>query len=253
MKNIGLQGLNYRNTSVQLNGELHLIKVIADFYSSYSTPLILFDVGANVGNYSKLLLTNFPDNSTIYAFEPFSIPFQKLTELQRNHSSLKIHQAGFSDKEEYRLVFSSEEYSEIGGMYNRDYLFKETPHEIEETSRFLTLDGFCAENKINHIQFIKIDVEGHELFVLKGAANLLQTHKIDIIQFEFGAGNHFSRTCFMDFYVLLDRSGYSMYRLLCNGLEKIARYSADYEMMIVTNFVAIKKDLSNDFFARKNE
>ena len=53
------------------------------------------------------------------------------------------------------------------------------------TVRTETLDGFCAKNKINLIDFMKIDVEGFELNVLKGAELMLSGGKIKLIQFEF--------------------------------------------------------------------
>ena len=47
-----------------------------------------------------------------------------------------------------------------------------------------TLDNYCKDNKIVHIHALKIDVEGFELDVLKGARNMLKNKAIDFIQFE---------------------------------------------------------------------
>lgn len=246
LKNIGLQGLNYRNTTIENNGELFFIRSISNYYKTHKEKLVLFDVGANIGNYSNVLAETFKDRATIYAFEPFSVPYIKLKELSGSHSQIIPYQIGFSDKNENLTIYSSDEFSEIGGVYNRDFIFHNIPHDKEEINRFVTIEFFCKENAINHIHFLKIDVEGHELSVLKGAVALLNNEQIDFIQFEFGAGNHFSRTYFMDFFNLMSEK-YMFFRLLSDGLIKIENYNSEYEMQSVTNFVAIHKKHS-DFF-----
>ena len=244
LKNISIQGLNYRNTDIQQNGELFLINKIANYYSNLK-EIILFDVGANIGNYSKVLKETFP-NAQIFAFEPFSIPFKNLAELSATNSNIKSFQIGLSDKEESLIIYSSDEYSEIGGVYNRDLIFHDIPHSKQEKSRFKTTENFCLENKIDHIHFMKIDVEGHELSVLKGALSFLENAQIDFIQFEFGAGNIFSRTYFTDFYSLLSKN-YVLYRLLKDGLIPITSYNAELEMQILTYYVAISKKHASKF------
>ncbi len=248
LKNIGLQGLNYRNTTIEKNGELFLIQSISAYLKNKSKKLVLFDVGANIGNYSSVLAESFKERATIYAFEPFSVPFIKLNELSVSHSQIKPYQLGFSDKNEDLTIYSSDEFSEIGGVYNRDFIFHNIPHDKEEINRFVTVESFCKENTINHIDFLKIDVEGHELSVLKGASELLNNNQIDFIQFEFGAGNHFSRTYFMDFFTLMSEK-YTFFRLLSDGLVKIENYNSEFEMQSVTNFVAINKKQVDSFLS----
>ncbi len=239
MKNISIQGLNYRNTEIDKNGELVFIDKVAN-HCKQNKKITLFDVGANIGNYSKTLTERFPAHSEIFAFEPFSVPFKKLAELAQSQKQIHPYQLGLSDKNEKMVVYSSDEFSEIGGVYNRSFIFHDMPHDKEEVNQFKTIASFCEENKIDTIDFLKVDVEGHELAVLKGAEPLLKRSAIDFIQFEFGAGNHFSRTYFMDFYELLEQN-YVMYRLLKDGMVEIKGYNSDLEMQILTYYVAVSK------------
>lgn len=249
LKNISIQGLNYRNTDIFKNGEVYLIKQISTFYNKKNiTHPVIFDVGANIGNYSKELNRYFKNNPTVYAFEPFSVPFKQLQKFAESNLAIKPINIGLSDQNQKLIVYSSDDNSEIGGVYDRSFMFDTIPHKVQEENQFTTLNDFCDVNKINQIHFIKIDVEGHELLVLKGASNFIENNLIDFIQFEFGAGNHFSKTFFMDFYKLLNNN-YNLFRLVNDGLIEITHYNSDLEMQIVTNYVAINKQCSKEFLS----
>jgi FkbM family methyltransferase len=246
LKNIGIQGLNYRNTEIEKNGELVFINKISNYFKQQGKNIILFDVGANVGNYSKTLAEQFQADAQIFSFEPFSVPFKKLKELASTYKNIKPFQIGLSDKNEDLTIYSSDEFSEIGGVYNRSFIFHDMPHDKQEVNQFKTIDSFCNEHAIKHIHFLKIDVEGHELAVLKGASSFIENSQIDFIQFEFGAGNHFSRTYFMDFFNLLKKN-YTIYRLLKDDMIEISAYNSELEMQILTYYVAISKNHASKF------
>lgn len=248
LKNIGLEGLNYRNTDINLNGELYLIKKLAIYFKAKNENTILFDVGANIGNYSKELNRYFTDYKTIYAFEPFSVPFNELTNLAKLYPMIKPYNIGFSDTCENKIFYSNENYSEIGGVYDRSIVLENIPQTIKETKQFSTLDFFCNENSIPHIHFLKIDVEGHEYMILKGANLLIQDNKIDFIQFEFGAGNHFSRTFFLDFFQLLS-TNYKLFRILSDGIIEVVKYNSDLEIQVLSNYFAVNKLHANKFLS----
>jgi hypothetical protein len=102
-----------------------------------------------------------------------------------------------------------------------------------------TIDKFCLKNGIDYIHFMKIDTEGHELEVLKGAASLISREAIGIIQFEFNEMNVLSRVFLRDFYRLLE--GYNIYRLDTNRLVPLYGYSPENEIFRFQNFVAFNK------------
>jgi FkbM family methyltransferase len=245
LKNIGLEGMNYRNTDLNHNGELALIQKIKTYYKN-EKELILFDVGANVGNYSNALLNCFDKNCSIYAFEPFSEPYKALNALALQHPQLKVFQLGLSNKEEELTIYSNSEFSEVGGIYNRDSVLNSIKLDRKELNRFTRLDTFCSENKIDHIHFLKIDVEGHELAVLEGAKQLLDRGAINLFQFEFGSGNYFSKTFLLDFFNLL-QANYVICRLMKDGLHPLNTYETDQDMLVLCNYVAVNKTLASDF------
>jgi hypothetical protein len=101
-----------------------------------------------------------------------------------------------------------------------------------------TLDRFCAEHQISAIDYLKLDVEGHELSVLRGAHDLLAADAIHLIQFEFGGCAVDAHVWFRDLYQLLN-SHFRLYRLLRDGLAFLPQYSELDEIFVTTNFLAV--------------
>jgi hypothetical protein len=111
----------------------------------------------------------------------------------------------------------------------------------ERTVPVTTLDSLAEARGINRVDYLKLDTEGHELWILKGARNLLEAGRIKALTFEFGAGNISSRTYFRDFWDLLTHYGYTIWRITPGGTRlRIKRYYEDLEMFRgATNYLAI--------------
>jgi hypothetical protein len=103
-----------------------------------------------------------------------------------------------------------------------------------------TVDNFCKNNSISSISFLKIDVEGFDLDVLKGAKSMIDNGQIDLIQFEFGGTQIIPRIFIKDFWEILN-TNYSIHRILKNGLLEIKEYSDSLEIFAYANYLAIKK------------
>ena len=243
LKNISFRGLNYRNTNIDTNGERFFIRYIDNFYKGNPTPINLFDIGANVGNYSIGLDESVTADRRIYSFEPFSKVFVELDKLKEKIKSFYPFQIGFSDKVQTQKFLSSSVFSEVGGLYNKDFTPFGFTLDLSEEVHFETVDNFCQERDISHIHLLKVDVEGHDLFVLNGARKMLSENKIDFIQFEFGAANYLSKTYLFDFFQLLSPN-YRVFKLLKNGFMEIKEYNTDIEIHILSNYIAINKSLN---------
>lgn len=206
------------------NGEYRLLKEIIP-----GTRMV-FDVGANVGDYSGEIL-KIDDRVTIHAFEPDPAPYDKLKKLP-----LVANNIGLGDKEETKKL-----YRAIRSTHNSFYSIE------QDTSPFdvivSTIDAYCAEKKITHIDFLKIDVEGYEFPVLRGAEKMLGKKAIDRIQFEFSGATIESRTFLKDFIDLFDEYGYDLYRIRARDVQKVV-YFPDKERFTLTNYLAIKRGCS---------
>jgi hypothetical protein len=103
-----------------------------------------------------------------------------------------------------------------------------------------TIDEILAERGIETVDMAKMDLEGHELFALRGAAQSLKTHRLRTLTFEFGTSNVNSRTFFRDFHDLLTGYGYRICRIYPGGKTvPILEYYEDLEFFRgVTNYIA---------------
>ncbi|GAB3693541.1 FkbM family methyltransferase [Spirosoma flavus] len=233
---LSIAGMNIGSgASPDNSGEARVIDYIYKKLSKQECVTI-FDVGANVGEYVILLERHF-ESASIYCFEPSINTYSKLLTNTKEFDNIKYYNFGFGSHSEKVTLFSEKNESALASLYNRklDHFNIEMSYCEEVDLR--TVDEFCQDNFIDHIHFIKIDVEGHEIQVLQGAKQMIDAGKIDFIQFEFGGCNIDSKTYFQDFFYQL-KDKYTIYRIVQNGLHKIDAYREDYELFLTTNFLA---------------
>jgi hypothetical protein len=240
---LGLRGLGILNfQSEYLQGEnLWLNK----FLKEKIRPVI-FDVGANVGLYSQSI---FKTNSEaiVYAFEPHPNTYKKLVNNIKNQNFYPINMGiGFENNRLTLFDYNNKDGSEHASLYKSviSDLHKGIPvsHIVDIT----TIDNFVIKNNINQIDLLKIDTEGNEFNVLKGAERTLKEKRIKALQIEFNEMNIISKASFKDFWDLL--TDYDFFRILPGGgLLPIKIYSPIMcEIYAFQNLFAIlKRDYIN--------
>jgi FkbM family methyltransferase len=200
-----------------------------------SSRFILFDIGANIGNFTLAAAGRFP-NCTIYSFEPSKASFDKLVENTRFHSNIVCVQTAFGEDTKQSNLYSDEAASGMASLFNRDLTAFGIEFKQIEVVKVQRLDDWVSNNKIIP-DYIKIDVEGSELSVLKGGINTLRN--IKAVQFEFGGTAIDARTYFKDYWNFFTSLNFIIYRYTPIGLHKIENYSESEEIFEFMNYVAV--------------
>jgi FkbM family methyltransferase len=230
---LGLYGMNYGvSGDIQTNGELKLLHHLKSRINRRDP--VLFDVGANLGEYSNLLGSIFGPSSQIYAFEPSAATYVELKK-RLMHSNIQPVNVGLSDATQELKLFINKDHSSMASLYQRE-IKNVSMNEFEVVS-LKTLDEFCNEQGIQKIDFLKIDVEGHEYKVLQGASKMIKNKAIRFIQFEFGGCNIESRVFLKNFWDLL-KDDFKLYRIVSDGVYPITEYNETLEIFTYTNFFA---------------
>ncbi|MDQ6799923.1 MAG: FkbM family methyltransferase [Acidobacteriota bacterium] len=205
--------------------------------------MVVFDVGANIGDYATLVHETFDGRADIHCFEPSAATFDRLQE--RCSTIARVNRFGLSDMQGRMTLYTNDDRSGLSSLYDRKLDHIDLKLAPSETVALRTVDDYCRDEKIVRIDLLKMDVEGHELAVLKGARALLDRDAIDCIQFEFGGCNIDSRTYFRDFCDVL-QPRFRIYRILANGLWPIAHYAETLETFATTNYLAVRQGMLND-------
>lgn len=222
------------NPNMETNGERNFLRKIV-VHKKFNC---IFDIGSNEGEYSEYLVSIKP-NVVVHCFEPNKAAFNILKDKFCKMDKVKCNNVALGEKLEKKLLYSNPGATTFSSFH---YFIddKDDFSELNEVTVF-TLDNYCENNNINKIDLMKIDTEGHELFVLKGGRQLFEKKDVEIVQFEYGHAALPARVLFSDIVKFFVDLEYVVYKIQPSGWEKIT-YSPWMEGCPYANFFAVKKD-----------
>jgi FkbM family methyltransferase len=141
----------------------------------------VIDVGANIGLWVMGAAARAGDSGNVHAIEPVPENYTRLcSNLKLNRlEHVQCKQAALSNRRGrvtmFKPRYNNSGHPSLGARQDVDI-----PVEVPT----LTLDDYCAEHGIRHVDLIKVDVEGAELYVLQGGSSLLRTPEAPAILFE---------------------------------------------------------------------
>ena len=221
---VSLRGMYYNQRQhIKKSGEIHAM--IYANQKSLNKDKIIFDVGANTGEWTQIALKVFP-GAKFHIFEP-SLSLNKSLKKFSNNENVIINQFGISNDKGNMKLYNSGELIASSYPLNKTSTFEEI--------KVKTIESYCTENGIENIFYLKIDVEGNEFKVLEGCAELLNKNKVKFIQFEFGPNHVVSGNFLKDFFVIL--KNYKIHRIVRGGLREIL-YNEINEILLTVNYLA---------------
>lgn len=223
-----LQG--YDNCNMYNNGEQMVIK---QFIKNND---VVFDVGANKGEWSSTVIAEYPA-VTLYCFEPIPYLNQQLNKtLPKN---CHILGCALSNKNDHILFYVNTTITELSSFHYRPHFDEQKHHIVPITIPTYQLDTWISEHHIPHINFMKIDTEGHELAVIQGAQLMLTNQAIDLLQFEYGGTYQDAGITLKQIFDELISHNYHLFRISSNGLIACSKWQDCLENNRYCNYLAI--------------
>ncbi|MGE3703564.1 MAG: FkbM family methyltransferase [Hyphomicrobiaceae bacterium] len=205
---------------------------------------IIFDIGANRGDY-VFALESSGKASRIFAFEP--IP-ELASQLRRMFPAVSVHRVALSNstgKSIFRIPYINNRYFDTRGTlesYTEDAQTNTRSIEVD----VMTLDAFCAKNGIDKLDFIKIDVEGHEWSVLKGGETTLRKCRpLCLVEIE---QRHHAEMPISSIVAWVESLQYSAYFFMPSTNKFEPFQSFDVSAHQDTRFLSERKTYINNFF-----
>jgi FkbM family methyltransferase len=226
--------LDYPN-DMMANGESALQRWVLGL--APDGELHVADVGANVGRWSRALLAAASAEGRaadlrLHAFEPDAGAYARL-ERALDGAPAILSPVALSDRH------GTSAFHAVAPAAGTNSL-QPAPGTTAtaETVSTITLDSYAARSGVPRFALVKIDTEGHDLTVLRGARGLLAEHRIAVVQFEYNHRWVFARAFLRDAFEFLADLGYRVGKLTPKGVEFYPGWDADLETFVEGNYVA---------------
>jgi len=216
--------------------------VIQNKYFSLEKDAIVFDVGANVGSMA-LRFAQGASEGHVYAFEPTDYAFKKL---QRNLSLnpkladlISAVQQFLSDQTQSDPQIRAYASWKVDGSAKNSHPLHGGTIKPAESVPAITLDHFCTQKQIQRIDLIKIDTDGHEHKVLKGARKTIKKY-LPFVVFEIGGYVLNEQELeFEQFHDYFESLGYSLFNAKNGKKINLQNFSNQIPLRATTDIIAI--------------
>jgi FkbM family methyltransferase len=177
---------------------------------------VCIDAGANIGYITAEMAASVGPTGKVYAFEPSQTCQRILASFLADAPNVEIVPAAVSEHTGTDTFFDTERivtsgYGVLGSIAEPT---DATTYDVKTWS----IADFCSERRIEHVRYLKLDVEGSELAALRGARAMLKAGAVDIVHVEMSfADSDHARAGDEDVAHLLRDAGYSPYRARRRG------------------------------------
>ncbi|MGH3401399.1 MAG: FkbM family methyltransferase [Streptosporangiaceae bacterium] len=230
---------------MRVNGETSLQEwVLALWQPGCRLPIL--DVGANHGRWSAEMLSaarrvGRGGDLDLHSFEPSSWTFARLEEALAAETQVTLRQVAMSETSGTSVLHVVGDGAGTNSLH--DSLGQRAVIATEPVA-MTTLDEYANEAQLAEIALVKVDTEGHDLAVLRGARHLLADHRVSVVQFEYNWRWVESRCFLSDAFGLFNSAGYLLGKLTPDGIEFYPSWDPDLETFVEGNYVAAVPDVA---------
>ena len=185
----------------------------------------VFDVGANTGQTLKALLRYAPA-AEIHSFEPTDGAFAALQAKYGGRANVRLHKMALGSRAEtleLQVRADSELNTLVAGAAGEG--------GRTQTTEVATVDDVVAANGISHLDLLKLDVQGWEMEVMRGADRLIADHNLLFVLAEMTfRSDQREMQQFTELHDHLEARGFVL-----SGLYELLRYGPRNEFVLFAN------------------
>ena len=217
------------------NGEYWLLERV--LRASRQNPMVLLDVGANVGDWSAeaLRLARGVTAIRILAVEPSHATCATLTARFGDYDNVEVHECALSTASGHATLYSSSDYA-------RTNSFSSLSGPNTESVRVTTLDELLLQSATGTVAMAKIDAEGSDALILRGAQRALTSGAIEVIQFEYNWRWILFHQSLRDVFELIADKPYKLAKLVNRGLHYYDTWHPELDRFFECNYALIHED-----------
>ncbi len=212
------------------------------FIISFLKPGMLFlDVGANLGQYTLIAAQRTGEKGQVHSFEPSKRMFAELefnVQINNLSATCTLNNVALSNNKGTAKLSRYQAGAEVYGSLGTQHRGR-TPIIGYELVATTTIDTYLKEKGIDHVDLIKMDIEGAELLALQGGCRILSGSAAPAVLLEMAdentAGFGYRAIEIWDY---LESLGYHVYRFNKHG--QISNLTNRPEGLISDNFIALK-------------
>lgn len=194
-------------------------------------PFTALDVGANLGTWSRALLSSAGSRPVrLHAFEPADEAHRRL--LASLPDTARVNRLAVSDACRRASLHL------VGPTAGTNSLHAADSGLTVQPIQTVTIDRYLSEHAIERVDLLKVDTEGHDFAVLRGAGAAFAAGAIGVVQFEYNHRWVYARRYLKDVFDLLGPLGYRIGKLTPAGVERYPDWDPELETFIEGNYVA---------------
>ncbi len=219
---------------MESNGELWILRQLAPGSRTF------VDIGANVGDWTASFL-QLEAKARGWLVEPSETAATRLEARFQGDPRVQICRTAASDRSGNVTFFEEPNAGQTSsltpGFSRGDAAQRVVPA--------VTIDALITAQGLGTVDYLKIDAEGHDLHVLRGATETLRAGRIRAVQFEYNRPWQQAGSTLADAFSLLEGVGYEPFLLKGSRLHRLP-YGTYGEFFHYSNFVAFPRDRISD-------
>ncbi len=218
----------------RINGEYWLLEHVL---KASPGPCVLLDVGANKGDWTAqaLEIAQARREIHVHSFEPSMATRSMLTARFVGSAAVTVQPYALSE-----TVGETTFYSKEAGA-GTNSLSPSSGSNVEIV-KLLTIDQFLHQTGIEPVLMVKIDTEGFDLLVLKGAIESLHDGRIEIVQFEYNWRWLLNHASLRDVFDLISGKSYRLGKLVGETIEFYEEWHFELDRYFENNYVLVRRD-----------